>query len=383
MSETGREPGGMGRTGAAALTVTPALALLLPAFEMIFMTSPFAGYFYGAYSPLLTWTRGNFNLIWLGDFFVPHLTRPSSVPLRLLLVAPRYLLYLGLASFVLHAFHLYWAKLVRKSVAQGLLYRYVRHAQYLSLAVAGLGLAFQWPRFINLALYLIMLAAYVALARHEELRVERLHGDAYRAYKRTTGTFLPIAIEARLARLLTWLPANPVGRGAVLAVVLAVAFSTSFGLRALAVRGLDSEVVAGRGPGLVLFLEAPTDGDRASLREVVSRLMPKAARGTMPLFYAVRTKDKLDHLLIDSGLSYSRLKELGIPAGDWYLVQAAASYPCSMGCKVMTGAQEALGARALRTPLRLHALAGAPPRGVESLELPADALYGHAAMPSL
>ncbi len=384
MSETGRGLERPGGAGEAALKVTPALALLLPAFEMVFMATPFAGYFYGAYSPLLAWTRTNFNLIWLGDFFVPHLTRPSSIPLRLLLGAPRYLLYVGLASFVLHAIHLYWTKFVRKSVAQGLLYRYVRHPQYLSLAVAGLGLAFQWPRFINLALYLVMLAAYVALARHEESRVERLHGDAYGAYKRTTGAFLPMPIEARLTRLLSWLPANPLGRAAVLATGLALAFTTSFGLRALAVRSLDSEVVPGSRPGLVLFLDAPGDQERASLGEIVSRLMPTTTRGTVPVFYAVRTKDALEHLLIDSGLSYSRLKQLGIPAGDWYLVQGAASYPCSTGCKVMTEAREALGARALRTPLRLYALTNLSPRGgVEPYELPAEALYGHAAMPSL
>lgn len=299
-------------------------------------------------------------------------------------MAPRYLLYVGLASFVSHAIHLYWTKLVRKSVAQGLLYRYVRHPQYLSLAVAGLGLAFQWPRFVNLALYLVMLVAYVALARHEESRVERLHGDAYRGYKRATGAFLPRPIEVRLARLLSWLPANPVGRAAVLAAALALAFSTSFGLRALAVRGLDSELVPGSRPGLVLFLDVPGEQERASLRETVSSLMPPSARGTVPLFYAVRTRDALEHLLIDSGLSYSRLKQLGIPPGDWYLVQAAASYPCSTGCKVMTEAREALGARALRTPLRLYALASGPPRGdAEPHELPPDALYGHAAMPSL
>jgi protein-S-isoprenylcysteine O-methyltransferase Ste14 len=384
MSERGRELEGPGGAGDAALRLTPALAFLLPALEMVFMASPFAAYFYGAYSPLLAWTRTNFNLIWLGDFFVPHLTRPSSVVLRTMFAAPHYLLYVGLASFAVHAGHLYWTKLVRKSVAQGLLYRYVRHPQYSSLAVAGLGLAFQWPRFINLALYLVMLAAYVALARHEESRVERRHGDAYRAYRHSTGAFLPRLVEARLARMLSWLPANPVGRAAVLAAALALAFSTSFGLRALAVRGLDSEVVPGSRPGLVLFLEDPSDHDRSSLLEAVSTLMPTSARGTVPLFYAVRTKDALDHLLIDSGLSYSRLKQLGIPAGDWYLVQAAASYPCSTGCKVMTDASEALGARALRTPLRLYAVGSNSRRGgVEPYELPADALYGHAAMPSL
>jgi hypothetical protein len=78
------------------------------------------------------------------------------------------------------------------------------------------------------------------------------------------------------------------------------------------------------------------------------------------------------------------VKQLAFPAGDWYLVQAAASYPCATGCKVMTEAREALGARALRTPVRLYALASLSPRGdVEPYELPVDVLFGHAAMPSL
>jgi len=371
-----------GGTGRPALQAIPALAFLLPALEMVFMASPFAAYFYGAYSPVLAWTQTNFNLIWLGDFFVPHLTHPRSALLRFLFSAPRYLLYVGLASFILHAFHLYWTKFARRGVAQGLLYRYVRHPQYLSLAIAGLGLAFQWPRFINLALYLIMLGGYVALARHEESRVEALHGEAYREYKRSTGVFLPRPVEAPLVRCFSWIPARPAVRATIVAAVLILAFSLSFGLRRLALTDVDYAVVEGDRPGLVLFLDSPAGADRGYLTRAASALMPEAGRGKLPLFYVARTKHALDHLLIDSGFSYPRLKQEDIPNTSWYLVQAAASYPCSTGCKVMTSPLQALDARALRTPVRVYALAGAASE-LRPYELPAAALFAHAAMPSL
>ncbi len=137
-------------------------------FKMFFMGGPFAVYFYGVYSPFLTWTQSSPYLIWLSDFFMPHLSTPESWLLRVLTGGPRYLLYIGLASFAIHAGYLYWMKFVRKDIATRLLYRYVRHPQYSSLAIAGAGLVFHWPRFINLILLFLMLFGYYVLARNEE-----------------------------------------------------------------------------------------------------------------------------------------------------------------------------------------------------------------------
>ena len=118
------------------LSVASAGAFLLAISEMIFMASPFAAYFYSVYSPVLTWTESHSFLIWLTDFFVPHLSTPSSAWFGSLLKLPRYLTLIGLASFAIHAVYLYWMKFVKKTVATALLYRYVRHPQYLSLGIS-------------------------------------------------------------------------------------------------------------------------------------------------------------------------------------------------------------------------------------------------------
>src|SRR5215467_16063108 len=180
------------------LSVASVGAFLIATSEMIFMASPFAAYFYSAYSPVLTWTESRSFLIWLTDFFVPHLSTPSSACFAGLLKFPRYLTLVGLASFAVHAVYLYWTKFVRKTMATALLYRYVRHPQYLSFAVAGLGLIFSWPRFINLLLFFVMLISYYALARSEEERVQQQHGEQYLLYKQRTAMFIPGKIGGRI-----------------------------------------------------------------------------------------------------------------------------------------------------------------------------------------
>ena len=163
-----------------ALRLAPLGAFLVAVAEMVFMGGPFAAYFYGVYSPLLIWIQSSPDLIWLSAFFVPHLSGTGTDLSRLPFAAPRYLLHIGLASFVIHAVYLYWVKFVRKGVATALLYRHIRHPQYLSLAVAGLGLLFHWPRLINVVLFLVMLFGYYTLARSQELRMERRHAEAYK-----------------------------------------------------------------------------------------------------------------------------------------------------------------------------------------------------------
>jgi hypothetical protein len=53
-------------------------AFLIAISEMVFMASPFAAYFYSAFSPVLKWTENHSYLMWLTDFFVPHLSTPAS-----------------------------------------------------------------------------------------------------------------------------------------------------------------------------------------------------------------------------------------------------------------------------------------------------------------
>lgn len=82
--------------------------------------------------------------------------------------------------------------------AQGLvttgLYRYLRHPQYTGIFLFTLGWIVHWPSLITLALWPILVAAYVWLALKEEREARDEFGDAYGEYVRRTARFLPFLI---------------------------------------------------------------------------------------------------------------------------------------------------------------------------------------------
>jgi len=308
------------------LSVASVGVFLLAVSEMIFMTSPFAAYFYSVYSPVLSLTQKHSYSIWLAEFFVLHLSTPSTTWLEWFLMFPRYLVLIGLASFVIHAAYLYWTKFVRKTVATALLYRYIRHPQYTSFAVAGLGLVFLWPRFINLLLFLVMLIGYYALARNEEERVQHQHGEQYVLYKQRTGMFLPGNLGGRMVEAtLGWLPYPSIHGYVALIVLLLASLAGSFYVRGAFVRNLHY-VVQSR--ALVVFLNGPAGVNQSETIGEITRLSanqpPRVA--SVPLFYVVSKKDSLHHLLIDSGIERDAVTQSKIPNASWYLVEASAGF---------------------------------------------------------
>jgi len=203
---------------------------LLIALEAVIMITPFTVYFYAVYAPVLGWLEARPSTAWLTAFFLPHITYTGSPLLTVLAWLGPVLLTLGLGIFLVCAAQVYSAKLFRRGVVTGGLYRRVRHPQYLGLGIAGLGLLFYWPRFIILVLYVSMLFVYYLLARHEEERMEAKFGVGYRRFKQSTPMFLP---GFRIGS--GWsLGAFP--RGATLAltyvVILAVSIGVAFGARA-------------------------------------------------------------------------------------------------------------------------------------------------------
>src|SRR5215472_15188938 len=86
--------------GARFFSIASVGAFLIAVSEMVFMASPFAAYFYSAYSPVLTWTESHPSLIWLTDFFVPHISTPHSTWFGILVKLPRYLTLIGITSFI-------------------------------------------------------------------------------------------------------------------------------------------------------------------------------------------------------------------------------------------------------------------------------------------
>ena len=79
-------------------------------FEIAFMISPFAIYFYTAYAPFLNFLGSHSSTAWLAQFFLPHFSRTSSPLLEALSALGGVVLMVGLAPFALGTVPDLWVK---------------------------------------------------------------------------------------------------------------------------------------------------------------------------------------------------------------------------------------------------------------------------------
>jgi len=212
------------------------------ALEFLIMISPFAGFFYAVFNPLLI-AAGEYPATrWLSAFFLPHMVVPPDGFLKFIRVTGSVLLVGGMAVFLVCALQVYAHKLLKMGAALRGLYSALRHPQYLGLGVASLGLAILWPRFLVAVLWLVMLLLYYLLAMDEERRMLRAYPETYAAYMEKSGMFLPRRIEQRV------LPASGVGRGAAFVLIAVLVLGGAFALRNYTVKHLplwaDGNVVA-------------------------------------------------------------------------------------------------------------------------------------------
>ena len=209
------------------------LAILgIAAAEVLIMISPFAGFLYSAvgFEPFLALFSRSSLTAWLDGFFLNHAVVTHSAWLEWQRTIGQYVLSIGLWGFLISAIQVYGNKITGRGVAKGFLYRYVRHPQYLSLGVAGLGLLTIWPRFLLLGVWITMLFLYAGLARFEEGRMEERFAEGYRRFAAGRGRFFPGSPMHRLfektlgrvrPRLLGWLGAY----GACLIAGFSLAFA--------------------------------------------------------------------------------------------------------------------------------------------------------------
>ena len=87
------------------------------AFEILFMISPAALFFYSVYGPVLGFLNGAPATAWLTQFFLPHIAATASPVLDHAHVAGGLLIMLGLLVFLAGAVPLYWSKIRRRSVS--------------------------------------------------------------------------------------------------------------------------------------------------------------------------------------------------------------------------------------------------------------------------
>lgn len=70
-------------------------------------------------------------------------------------------------------------------------YRYVRHPQYVGFILVMFGFLLQWPTILTLAMFPVLTAMYVRLAKTEEKDSRAEFGDAYARYAAEVPGFLP------------------------------------------------------------------------------------------------------------------------------------------------------------------------------------------------
>ena len=202
------------------------------AFEVLIMISPFAGFFYSVFNPVLLKLASSSSTRWLSAFFLPHMVLPQDPLLLFVRVMGSVLFVLGMVVFLVCAAQIYTAKFTKKGAVLGGLYSFIRHPQYLALGIAGLGLAILWPRFLTVVLWLAMAFVYYFLAKDEERRMLNAHEITYRQYMNKTGMFLPRGIEKGIT------PSSLIGKSSLALGLVIVVLGAAFFLRAYTINHL-------------------------------------------------------------------------------------------------------------------------------------------------
>ncbi len=204
------------------------------ALEVLIMISPFAGFFYSVFNPILLKLASNASTRWLSAFFLPHMVLPQDLFLQFIRVMGSILFVAGMAIFLVCAAQIYTAKFRRKGAVLGGLYSAIRHPQYLALGIAGLGLSILWPRLLTIVLWICMVLVYYFLAKDEERRMLNAHEETYRTYMGKTGMFLPRGLEKSLT------PSSTFGKVVFAAGFAAAVIGLAFLLRGYTISQLTT-----------------------------------------------------------------------------------------------------------------------------------------------
>jgi hypothetical protein len=166
----------------------------------------------------------------------------------------------------------------------------IRHPQYLTLGLWGIGMSILWPRFLVLASLSVMFILYYFLAKDEERRMLNQFGEGYRGYMERTGMFLPRPVEVRLSAPLRLVRNHAVKYVAVTLGIPMAVIGSGFLLRQVTLSSLPLE--ASRNVTLVSIL--PEDG--ALSRKVIGALFPATDAHTT-LSFLQTDKDYLGYVM--------------------------------------------------------------------------------------
>jgi len=214
------------------------IVFFIMAFEVMIMISPFAFFFYSVFNPIFHWLDAYSTTRWLTNFFLPHMILPPTLTLKIIRISGSILFVVGSLTFIICALQVYLGKVFKWGIADKGIYRFVRHPQYTSLGLWGVGMAILWPRFIVLATLSIMFILYYFLAKDEERRMVKQYGDSYTDYMHKTGMFFPLIWENRST---AHAPINPFTAKNVFALLslMVLVISAGFACRYLTLNSLQ------------------------------------------------------------------------------------------------------------------------------------------------
>ena len=239
--------------------------------EILFMVSPFAAYYYSVYATPLNALQESQSTAWLTMYILPHFTYSDSWLANGLILVSWPLILFGIVLFVLGFCQIYWSKFTGKGAVEVGLYRFIRHPQYVALAIIGLGTSLYWSRFIVVIAFVSMLCIYFFLARVEESVCLAKFGASYRDYMERTGMFLPRGWEARWRTLGMHLPQKIWARRAVItglfAGVLALTIGIAHLLRNHVIDSLQIDVGEER---VTVFLAPVSAQNMVAVAEILS-----------------------------------------------------------------------------------------------------------------
>lgn len=245
------------------------------AFEIMIMISPFAFFFYSVFNPFFRLIDNYAALRWLTSFFLPHMILPPTLFLVTIRILGSFLFVAGCLTFLVCALQVYLGKIFRWGLADKGLYKFIRHPQYLALAMWGVGMCILWPRFIVLFSLSIMFLLYYFLAKDEERRMTARYGESYKEYMSKTGMFTPQFIDKWFS---AFMPNKPIRSFLAPALTIVVVMGTGFLLREISLHSLP--FITQRNITLVSILPEDNYLDNTVL-DGITKLQSNSAEGIL------------------------------------------------------------------------------------------------------
>jgi protein-S-isoprenylcysteine O-methyltransferase Ste14 len=167
------------------------LPYILILFEMLYMATPFAAFFYSVYEIPLKFLNENTVTAWLIQTILPHFVETNSRIIHLLVGGGWLMMAIGAVVFLIGFIQIYYSKFTGKGAVTGGIYNMIRHPQYMAWILFGLGMSLVWSRLIVWIMFVTMIFIYYLLAKVEEKECMEKYPETYPQYFSKTGMFFP------------------------------------------------------------------------------------------------------------------------------------------------------------------------------------------------